>query len=165
MKRALQLLLWLPLLAACASAPPVTPIALGEKVNFARLKDQFGNPFENPGAIEYLVFSDEMESSRAARNSFQQVDSVCYESGRLVFVSNVSGMPRLITKLVAVPKMRKYGFPVWLDYDGEATEALPVKEDHVSVIYVHNSHVTQIHFVKEEQALQNKLIALCGAAR
>lgn len=151
-------------LTACSSAP-VEALRVGQKVEFALLQDQFSNPFPHEDAMGLLIYADSMEASRDVRDAIHLLDSVCYETGKLVFVADVSGMPSLITKLIAVPKMRGYGFPVWLDYDGEATEAMPVKEDQVSVLTVEDGLIREIQFVKGKASIMNILIPLCGYAK
>lgn len=162
MKPSLLVVVFTLLLSACAETYP--PLSIGEKVDFALLQDQFANHFPHADSMELLIYTDDMKASREVRDSLRQIDPACYEQGRVVFVADVSGMPGMITKLIAVPKMRGYGFPVWLDYDGEATEALPLKEDHISVVGVEQKQIKKIEFVNGKEALMNILIPLCGYA-
>lgn len=149
-------------LAACASQPVPEPLKIGNEVEFALLQDQFANPFPHGDSMEILLYADEMNTSRDVRDAMGRVNPACYEEGRLVFVANVSGMPSLITRLIALPKMRGYGFPIWLDYEGEATEALPVREDYVSIVRVKAGVITSIEFVQGMESVMNVIVPLCG---
>lgn len=160
--RLFALLVLFATLAACASQPVPAPLQIGNKVEFALLQDQYANPFPHEDMMEMLLYTDDMESSRNVRDAMTRVDPSCYEQGKLVFVANVSGMPALITRLIALPKMRGYGFPIWLDYDGEATEALPVQEDYISIVHVNNGAITRIEFVQGMESVMNAIVPLCG---
>lgn len=149
-------------LNACASSPPVSPLRVGQQVDFALLQDQFAQPFVHESAMQYLLFTKSMEAGRVVREVVSQLDPNCHQNGRLVFVADVSGMPKLITKMIAVPKMRSYGFPVWLDYQGEATEALPVKEGSVSVIKIEQGAIEGIQYVQTAEELTPLLVPVCG---
>lgn len=148
--------------AACASQPVPEPMKIGNEVDFALLQDQYANPFPHEDAMEMLMFTDSMAASRDARDAMARVKPDCYEQGKLVFVANVSGMPGLITKFIAVPKMRGYGFPVWLDYEGDATLALPVQEDAVSLIKVSKGEITAVETVQGLDAILQMLEPVCG---
>ncbi|RLU00263.1 hypothetical protein [Ketobacter sp.] len=160
--RPLALLMIACVLAACSTQPAPTPMKIGNKVEFALLQDQFANPFPHAEHMEMLVFTNDMTASRDVRDALQRIDPACYNDGKLVFIADVSGMPTLITRLIALPKMRGYGFPVWLDYEGEATEALPVREDHVSLIRLQDEAITDIAFVQGMESVMNTLVPLCG---
>lgn len=149
-------------LAACDSQPVPEPLKIGNKVEFALLQDQYANPFPHEDKMEILLYADDMETSRDVRDAIGRVESACYEQGQLVFVANVSGMPTLITRMIALPKMRGYGFPIWLDYDGEATEALPLQEDHISIVRVKNGAIISVEFVQGMESVMNVIVPLCG---
>lgn len=149
-------------LTACASQPLPPPMEIGHEVQFALLQDQHANPFPHADNMELLIFTNDMEASRDVRDAMGRIDPACYDAGRLVFIADVSGMPKLITRLIAIPKMRGYGFPIWLDYSGEATEALPVKEAFISLISVKSGAITDIEYVQGMESVMNKLVPLCG---
>ena len=152
-------------LCACASTPPVAPLEVGQQVDFALLQDQYAQPFVHETAMKYLLFTNSMKPGRAVRDVMSQLDPHCYQDGTLVFVADVSGMPKLITKMIAVPKMRGYGFSIWLDYEGEATAALPVKEGSISVIKVDKGAIEDIQYVLTAEELTPLLVPVCGYAK
>ncbi len=152
-------------LVSCASTPPMEPLKLGQQVDFALLQNQYAQPFIHETAMKYLLFADSMEPASVVRETLPQLDPSCHQNGTLVFVADVSGMPKLITNMFAVPKMRGYEFSVWLDYEGEATEVLPVQEGMVSVIRVSEGVIEDIQYVETAEALISLLAPVCGYAK
>jgi len=150
------------MLAACASEPVPEPLKIGNTLDFALLQDQYANPFVHEDNMEILLYADDMDTSRDVRDAIGRVEPACYEEGKLVFVANVSGMPSLITRLIALPKMRGYGFPIWLDYNGEATDALPVQEGFISVIRVKDGAIVSLEYVQGMESVMNAIVPLCG---
>ncbi|PIE40767.1 MAG: hypothetical protein CSA49_06770 [Gammaproteobacteria bacterium] len=160
--RYLMLLIGLVTLVACGSKPDVAPLKIGSEVDFTLLENQYGKPFPFEEELELLIFADDMEASSHVREAIQRVAPECYEQGRLVFVADISGMPKMISQMVAVPKMRDYGFPIWLDYTGDATGGLPVKEAHISLIGIQAGAITTIKYVQGVEPVADAVVPLCG---
>mgnify|MGYP001122387654 FL=1 len=62
-------------------------------------------------------------------------------------MADITGMPSLITKFIALPKMKDYPFSVLLIDEANKT-LFPVKEDMISIISLENGKVTDIKYVK-----------------
>lgn len=61
-------------------------------------------------------------------------------------------MPSLISKFVALPKMKNYSFPILLiDEDNKAL--FPVQEDKITIITLDNSKITDVKFIKTAEDL------------
>jgi len=149
-------------LAACASEPTPEPLKIGNKVDFAQLQDQWANPFPHEDAMELLLYTDSMSASRDVREAMDRIKPECYQQGRVVFVANISGMPSLISRFIAVPKMRGYPYPVWLDYEGNATSALPVQDDAVSFVKVNQGEIQSVEYAHGMEEVLNVLTPMCG---
>ena len=61
-------------------------------------------------------------------------------------------MPSLITKFIAMPKMKDYPFSVLL-VDEASKGLFAVKEDMISVISLENGKITDIKYVKTAEEL------------
>jgi hypothetical protein len=66
-----------------------------------------------------------------------------------VFIANISEMPSIITKLFALPKMKKYKHDVLLIYDEEDKRFMQ-KEDKSTVYKLENGVIKSITYVEEE---------------
>ena len=60
--------------------------------------------------------------------------------------------------------MRDYPYPVWLDRNGLATDALPQEEDAVTVLSLKESAVEQVEHVRGKSALYSRLLQDCAPA-
>ncbi|WP_158678975.1 hypothetical protein [Pseudoalteromonas sp. T1lg75] len=138
------------------------PIAVGEVLNVTALENQHGDAFEDPATLELLLYVNGMTAKEIARASIEKIDVQCLTAGRVAYVADISGMPIIISHLVAVPRLRDYPYPIWLDYDGASTERLPVKEGSVSVIDIEQGGITKIEFIAEESILTERLSRHCG---
>lgn len=163
--RLLLLCLFPVLLMACSSASSVKPLDIGSQVDFSLLEDQFGHAFHHEDVMETVLYVNDMQGKQIVREALEAVDLSCLDGGRVVYLADISGMPSLISKLIAVPRMRDYDYPVWLDYSGLATEALPAHEDEVTLIRLKAGAIQSMDFVTDSQTLKTQLLGQCGPAR
>jgi hypothetical protein len=83
-------------------------------------------------------------------------------SARMVYVSDISGMPSVIAKLFAVPAMRKRPYRILLDRDGTATADFPSSQGKATLIAIDKLQVESITYVDSSAAI---LAVLTPAAR
>ncbi len=159
--------LWLLLALAtgpgCASTPVAT-LSIGNQVDFALLEDQHGTGFAYQDSMKLVLYVDSMKAKNLARDSLNDVNPQCLNEGRVVYLADVSGMPSLITHLIAIPRMRSYPYPIWLDQNGLATEALPIREDAVTVLAVDHQAIVAMDFYVDGQQLLKRLLLECAPA-
>ena len=69
------------------------------------------------------------------------------------FIADISGMPFLISKFIAVPKMKKYPYDVLLVRNSKWASFIPHKKGYVSVLKISANKVISVNFAKNKQAL------------
>lgn len=72
----------------------------------------------------------------------------------VVVVSDISGMPSLITKMFALPKMKKYHFKMALDKSGELTKSWPRQTGKATVLQIDNSKVINVDYIATYEQIQ-----------
>lgn len=166
MQRTLTLLaltLLLPL-TGCATSE-VQPLAIGDKVNLDGLQDQNENTFTHQNNMQALLFVDGMAGKDLIQNALNTIDTQCMDEGKLVYLADISAMPGLISKFIAVPKMRDYAYPVWLDREGAASAGLLTREDQVTLLNIDKQIITGEEFFSDSVSLTQRLSTLCGEAK
>ena len=68
------------------------------------------------------------------------------------YIADITGMPGIITSLIAMPKMKAYPFSVLL-VDDTNKGLFPVQEDMISVISLDNGKIKDIKYVKTADEL------------
>jgi len=153
------------LLSACSQTPPVKPVSIGSEVDFSLLEDQFGHKFTYQDVMNTVLYVNNMKAKNLVRDALAELDQSCLRDGKVVYLADISGMPALISKLIAVPRLRDYGYPVWLDYNGLATAALPVKDDEVTVLQLDKGAITAVEYDTDAKMLVQRLAPQCGTAK
>ncbi|TPE50912.1 hypothetical protein FJM67_10155 [Maribrevibacterium harenarium] len=146
--------------SGCATAPQ--PVANASYVDLKGISDQHGNSFAFAEQMQTLIFVRDMDAKDLVDESLSNVNRQCLKVGQVVYLADISGMPSLIANFIAIPKMRDYDYPIWLDTEGDVSASLAAREDQVTLFAVSQGDFTNTEFVATETQLTEKLQALCG---
>lgn len=106
------------LVCALALALPLTadaaPLAEGLAMPTLSLNDQYDKPAPVGRATRWLVFAAEKSVSDMVSAVLAAEPAGVVDRLRLVYVADISGMPALVTRMFALPKLRERPFPIAL---------------------------------------------------
>ncbi len=148
-ERRLRAMLFLPLwlLAACASPPPPPEQGVGSLLPDVPIEDQFGDEHVLGDDVKLVLMTRDMDAGEVARAAIDVAGPATLEGPANVYVSDISGMPRPIAAMFAIPKMRDRPYPLLLDRDGTFTARFPSEPAHVTVLVVEARRIREIHHV------------------
>lgn len=128
----------------------------GSEIPTLTIKDQFEKDHTLNAEVKTIIFSATKEESATVKDFLATKEKDYLSTNGIAYVADITGMPSLITKWFALPKMKKYSFPILLI--DEANKSLfPVKEDMISVLTVVDGKVSDIKFIKTLEELKNNL--------
>ena len=162
---AVSLSFWFPLclmagLGDSAGAEEPTPWSMGDTVNAFQLEDQFGKSDRVDEATGLILFSRDMDGGEVLSAALEGKNAEYLADRQAVYVADISGMPGLVARLFALPKMRKRGYPMLLDRDGEVTARLPDQEGSGTLIELDKLQIVGINFLSNAAELSTRLEAL-----
>lgn len=119
----------------------------GDQVSPIQLEDQFENTIEVNADTQVLLFSRDMKGGDIVKEALElQVSAGEEIPATQVYIADISGMPSLIAKFVAIPQMKDLPFSMGLDKEeGEATKLLPSEKDLATLILLDNLKVIEVH--------------------
>jgi hypothetical protein len=120
---------------------------LGEEISSFTLADQFEK--------DHIVSFE--KDTGADMNEFLNTKNPKYlEERNAVFIANISKMPGIITKLFAMPKMKKYKHTILLIND-EEDKRFAQEEEKITVYKLKNGVIEKINFVSSAQEVAKNL--------
>jgi hypothetical protein len=140
--------------AAVCRAEPWAP---GTTLPALALDDQHGARAVVDERVRVVVFSHDMKGGDVVREALAEVDQRFLDERRVVYVADISGMPGLIARLVAVPRMRGRRYRMLLDRDGDATHDVPRVDDAPTLVFVEGGRVTRVEHPRDPAALRAAL--------
>src|SRR5574344_453142 len=118
------------------------------------IKDQFEKEHKLDANVKTILFASDKGTSDLLRDyllPLSENKNILEENGA-VYVADISGMPSLISKFIALPKMKKYPFSVMLLDDTNKDNF--VKEDGKIIVYsLENGKVVKVDKISTKEEL------------
>ena len=126
-------------------------IKVGEAFPKLTLVDQFDEKTEvKQKGLTTLLLSFEKDVSSDIKKYIVTKEKGFLVKNNIMYISDISSMPSLITSWVAIPKMKKFTFKISLIYDEKEASSISRKEKKVTVVTLKNNRIEKILFVKPE---------------
>lgn len=132
----------------------LTTATQADELQSVVLADQWGNEQRLSSDTEQLIFSNHKDGSAWVKQSLQALDVSDMDERHWLYVANIASMPKLITKLFAIPKMRDYAFPIALARDKTIVEAWPKKDGFVAIYSLNNLAIESVEYFNSADAVR-----------
>lgn len=150
---------------ALAEDGALRPLAVGEVLPEFSLEDQFGAEGRVDDSVRVILFSRDMEGGDLLRTGLAEVGEGVLPAARVVYVSDISGMPRLVARMFALPKMRKRPYPMLLDRTGEWTALLPGTPGRATFIHLERLKIRTVEEFDSAEAVRARIDEIVGGSR
>ncbi|WP_072679361.1 hypothetical protein [Arcobacter sp. LA11] len=127
---------------------------IGDATPAFEIKDQFEKKHKIASDAKTILVAADKGTSEILRDYFLAKDAKFLTSNKAYYVADISGMPSLIAKFFALPKMKKYPFSVLL-VDEEQTKSFTKKEENITIYTVKNGKISDIRYVKDAAGLDS----------
>lgn len=154
-KRVFPTLATVMVFAATASAQ--ASIQPGHQISPMKMTDQHDKVLAVDAKTKIVLFSRDQAGNKIVNKALEGTPASFLPERGAVYAADISGMPGIITKMFALPKMRGYPYSVLLDRDATVTKALPAKEGHVTLLRLNELKVEKIDYYSESEALKQAL--------
>ncbi len=125
--------------------------SVGSEIEPFSIEDQHGKTHQLDASVEAVLFSRDMKGGDLIKAALVDVGPDFLEQRHAVYLADISGMPGLIARMFAIPKMRKRPYPMLLDRDGSLSEKFPDVEGEATVVSLAKLRVTAIqHFTTSD---------------
>lgn len=124
-------------------------IKVGDTFPKLNLVNQYNIPtqIKTKGSFT-LILSFEKDVSSKVKKYLDTKEKGFLEANSMMYISDISKMPSLITRMFALPKMKKFSFQVSLIYDEKEAASIPRHKNQVTVIELQNNQIKKIDFAK-----------------
>lgn len=136
--------------------------SIAQNLSVVTLEDQFGEKIELNENTKWLIFSHSMDSNIWVRDAlhFAEMTPAQMQQKGIIYVADVHRMPKLVTKWIAIPRMKDYGFPIGLDKEGTITQNWQREENTITVYQLDELKVVEVQFYLDLDSLQQFMNSL-----
>ena len=141
------------LLLLSIAFPVFAGIQAGENLTPFKIENQFAEPAELNSETQWVIFSADMDAAKML-TSYLNENAAKLDLSKTLIISDISKMPGMISKMFAIPKMKKYNFKLALDKTGETTKPWPRTEKQITVMKLSQFKVESIEQLTSAEAVQ-----------
>ncbi len=154
--RIVKIVLCVALLLGAGTAV-AEPWAVGDRIAEFSLEDQHGETGSVDASTQQILFSRDMDGGKYLKEGLADVEPDFLAGKKAVYVADISRMPSLITRMFALPGMRKRPYPMLLDRVGNTTHRLPDVEEQATLIYLKRLKITRVEHVDSANGVRELL--------
>jgi len=132
-------------------------IKLDDKLRVFVLPDQFGSYHTVDRHTQTIIVSFEKDTGKDVNTFLASKDSNYLKQNSAVFIANISKMPAIITRMFAMPKLKKYKHTILL-VNNEDDDRFSAKEEKITIYKLENSVVKKIYYISSAKELNAVLV-------
>jgi hypothetical protein len=131
----------------------LAPYAKAQTLNPIQFQDQHGADMALTDTVTWMIFSHHNDGAKLVKAAIDQAGITDFSQHNGLYVADISRMPALVTRLFAMPAMRKYEFNMALDREGDLTQSLPREEARVTLVKLDNLTIVEQSYVDSVDAI------------
>ena len=93
---------------------PVAALAVGQAFPTRAVKDQHDKPVTLPGSAKVIIYANSKAADEWINPVLAQFGAEALSAHQVDYVSDISRMPGLISRMIALPQLRERNYPVVL---------------------------------------------------
>jgi len=122
-----------------------------------RLRDQHDTPIKMSANVRFVIFAHDMPGKDLVKEMLAKAGENYLTEHHVVFVADVSGMPRIIARMFAYPAMRKAPYQILIDEVGSRTGDWERQDSAVTLFRLQEFAVTGYEFIDTPEALNEAI--------
>jgi hypothetical protein len=113
-----------------------------------------GRPMKVPHETKLMIVAFEKDTGATVNNFLNTKGKYYLQKNKAVFIADIHAMPDIITKMFALPKMKKYKHLIYLHYKDKFQKNTPNKDDKITIFGVQDRKITSISYISNIKELQ-----------
>ncbi len=127
---------------------------VGSEWNLLEFADQNDKKVNVTQETNSIFFVSDMDASKIVHEVLQVETEESLQKKKLLFISDIHRMPSLISRFIALPKMRGYTYPMALVREKDISNDIPREKGKVSVFTLQKWKIIKIDYVSTKEELQ-----------
>jgi len=130
------------------------PMKVGDTLANITLQDQFETKQTVANDTKTILVAYDKDISSLLKEFLLAKEGDFLSANNAVYIGDIRGMPSLISRFFAIPKMKKYPFEI-LFLDETHEKLLDKKEEMITVYKLIDGKISNVSFVKTTEELEN----------
>ncbi|MCW7491785.1 hypothetical protein ND861_03875 [Leptospira sp. 2 VSF19] len=144
-------------LSLSAEEQATPPLVVGNPLPEINFTNQWEEPSPIPAETTKVIFIADMDASKIIHPILEKEGKGYLESKQAVLISDIHRMPTLITKFVALPKMKSYPYTLRLVKEEKIADPFPRTKGSLTLIQLKSGKITKIQISNAEAEIRSFL--------
>ncbi|XDD46740.1 hypothetical protein AB3N60_01210 [Leptospira sp. WS39.C2] len=140
-----------------AEEPTTQILKVGDSLPEINYTNQWEEPSPIPKETTKVIFISDMDASKIIHPILEKENKGYLESKQTVLISDIHRMPGLITKFVALPKMKSYPYTLRLVREEKIADPFPRTKGSVTLIHLKAGKISKIQISNVEKEVKEFL--------
>lgn len=136
------------------------PVIVGTRLPPFILEDQHGESHKADKSLQLIVFGKSRTSNKIMEAALENVNAGYLSNHHTVYIANISGMPGIVTKSLALPKMRKLPYVILVDKDDSVSKGFPSTSNAITILQVKDLRIVSVDFSNDPEAIKKVIDAI-----
>ncbi|MCW7469406.1 hypothetical protein [Leptospira kanakyensis] len=154
---ALSFLILFSALTLSAEEPTTPTLVVGNTLPEINYTNQWEEPSPVPADTTKVIFISDMDASKIIHPILEKEGKGYLESKQAVLISDIHRMPSLISKFVALPKMKSYPYTLRLVREEKLADQYPRTKGSLTLIQLKAGKITKIQISNGEAEIRSFL--------
>ncbi|TGK80320.1 hypothetical protein EHQ31_17000 [Leptospira montravelensis] len=136
---------------------PTSTLVVGNSLPEINYTNQWEEPSPIPLETTKVIFISDMDASKIIHPILEKEGKGYLEGKQAVLISDIHKMPSLITKFVALPKMKSYPYTLRLVREEKIADPFPRTKGSLTLIQLKAGKITKIQITNLETEIRSFL--------
>jgi enoyl-CoA hydratase/carnithine racemase len=133
------------------------PWGVGDRIAPMSFQTQHDETFVVGPPVRLVLITHDMGAGDVAKAVLAEHDAASLAARGAVYVADIARMPGLVSRFVAIPRMRNRPYPVLLDREAATARAFGVEDGAVTAVWLDDGRITRLERLRTEAALRAAL--------
>lgn len=142
-----KFLVALTLSVAILSAAPLKIDSSLEMLESFEYETPQGRQMKIPKKTKLVIVAFEKETGALVNEYLDKQSPFYLLKNNSIFIADINKMPSIVTSMFALPKLQKYKHLIYLHYSDKLQNAVPNKEQKITLLRFENSKIKEISYI------------------
>lgn len=123
-----------------------------------KIDSQFDKPLAIENTTQQVLFAASKSASDILNRFLEKQSDQWLQETHRVYIADIHKMPKMISRMVALPKMKKLPYPIFLGREAGDTAILPQQDGCITAIYLETKKIISIDYACSESEINQMLL-------
>jgi len=133
-------------------------ITIGVEVSQKNFTDQYERNLLIQKTTEWIFFAPDHAASEIMNQVLEGKEQHELAQKNMVYLADISKMPSLVSRFVALPNMQKLKYSIGLGQDAQTLAMFPRQKASVTILRLESWRVVEIRFSQDSHKLKDLLV-------